>query len=89
MLTARALATAAFVIGFLANGPTGQDLSQYRNFALGKRLGLGLNPRRRRPAEAKMIHQRPAVLQDTGMETVGLGSGIHVGLNGSGRKDRL
>jgi hypothetical protein len=38
MLTARALATAAFVIGFLANGPKGQDLSQYRNFALGSDL---------------------------------------------------
>jgi hypothetical protein len=64
MMNARTLAIVAGGIVCLTRGVTGQGVSQYRNFALGSNVIsvsalAGIDP-----AEAKTIHQRPAVLQD-------------------------
>jgi hypothetical protein len=42
----------------------GQDLSKYREFSLGMSLGEVSKRIGQNPAEAKLIHQRPAVIQE-------------------------
>jgi hypothetical protein len=64
MINARTLAIVACGIVWLTRGVDGQSLSQYRNFALGSDLAAVSALAGVDPAEAKMIHQRPAVLQD-------------------------
>jgi hypothetical protein len=63
-MNAKTLAIVAGGIVCLTSGVEGQNLSQYRNFALGSDVAsvsalAGIDP-----AEAKTIHRRPAVLQD-------------------------
>jgi hypothetical protein len=64
MIKARTLATVACGIICLTRGVDGQSLSQYRNFALGSDVASVSAVAGVDPAEAKTIHQRPAVLQD-------------------------
>jgi hypothetical protein len=64
MMNARTVAMVVGGIVCLTRGVNGQSVSQYRNFALGSDMVsvsalAGIDP-----AEAKTIHQRPAVLQD-------------------------
>jgi len=64
MVNARTLATVACGIVCLARGVDGQSLSQYRNFALGSGVASVAAVAGVDPAEAKTIHQRPAVLRE-------------------------
>jgi len=64
MMNARTLAIAAFAIVFLGHGLAGRGLSQYRNFVLGSDVASVSTLAGVAPAEAKTVHQRPAVLQD-------------------------
>jgi len=64
MINARTLATVACGIVCLARGVDGQSLSQYRNFALGSGVASVAAIAGVDPAEAKTIHQRPAVLRE-------------------------
>jgi len=64
MMNARTLAIVACGIVSLTRGVDGQSLSQYRNFALGSDVASVAALAGVDPAEAKTIHQRPAVLQD-------------------------
>ena len=64
MINARTLAIVACGIVWLTSGVDGQSLSQYRNFALGSDVASVSALAGVAPAEAKTIHQRPAVLQD-------------------------
>jgi hypothetical protein len=64
MMNTRTLGIAALGIVFLAHGLAGQDLSQYRNFLLGSDMAAVSTLAGVAPAEAKTVHQRPAVLQD-------------------------
>src|SRR6188472_3186238 len=63
-MNAKTLAIVACGIVCLARGVEGQSLSQYRNFALGSDVASVAALAGVDPAEAKAIHQRPAVLQD-------------------------
>jgi hypothetical protein len=63
-MNARTLAIVACGIVSLTRGVDGQSLSQYRNFALGSDVASVAAVAGVDPAEAKTIHQRPAVLQD-------------------------
>jgi hypothetical protein len=64
MLNARAVTICAFGGVFLAQVLEGQGLSQYRNFTLRSDLAAVATLAGVTSAEAKTIHQRPAVLQD-------------------------
>jgi hypothetical protein len=64
MMNARTLAMVAYGIVCLTRGVDGQTLWQYRNFALGSDVASVAALATVDPAEAKTIHQRPAVLQD-------------------------
>ena len=64
MINARSLAIVACGIVWLTPGIDGQSLSQYRNFALGSTVASVSALAGVDPAEAKTLHQRPAVLQD-------------------------
>jgi hypothetical protein len=64
MINARTLAIVACGIVGLTGGVDGQGLAQYRNFALGSDVASVAALAGVDPAEAKTIHQRPAVLQD-------------------------
>jgi hypothetical protein len=64
MINARTLAMVACGIVCLTGEVDGQSLSQYRNFALGSNVASVSALAGVDPAEAKTIHQRPAVLQD-------------------------
>ena len=64
MMYARTLAIGAVGMVFLAHGLDGQGLAQYRNFALGSDLAAVSTLAGVASSEAKLIHQRPAVLQD-------------------------
>lgn len=64
MINARTLAIVACGIVWLTRAVDGQSLSQYRNFALGSDLAAVSALAGVDPAEAKTIHQRPAMLQD-------------------------
>ena len=60
----RTLAIVACGIVCLTRAVDGQSLSQYRNFALGSEVASVSALAGVDPAEAKTIHQRPAVLQE-------------------------
>jgi hypothetical protein len=64
MINARTLATVACGIVCLTRGVDGQSLSQYRNFAMGSGVASVAAVAGVDPAEAKTIHQRPAVLRE-------------------------
>jgi hypothetical protein len=64
MMNARTLAIVACGIVGLTRGVDGQSLSQYRNFALGSGVVSVAATAGIDPAEAKTVHQRPAVLQE-------------------------
>jgi len=64
MMNARTLAIVACGMVSLTRGVDGQSLSQYRNFALGSDVASVAALAGVDPAEAKTIHQRPAMLQD-------------------------
>ena len=64
MNNARRVGTVACGIICLARGVDGQSVSQYRNFAFGSDVASVATLARVDPAEARTIHQRPAVLQD-------------------------
>ena len=64
MINARTLATVACGIVGLTRGVDGQSLSQYRNFTLGSGVASVAAIAGVDPAEAKTIHQRPAVLRE-------------------------
>ncbi len=64
MINARTLAIVACGIVGLTRGVDGQSLSQYRNFMFGSDLASVSALARIDRADAKTIHQRPAVLQD-------------------------
>jgi hypothetical protein len=64
MTNARTLTMIACGIVCLTCEVDGQGLSQYRNFALGSNVASVSALASVDPAEAKTIHQRPAVLQD-------------------------
>jgi len=64
MISARSIAISTFWVVLSVNSIHGQDLSAYREFnfgmnlpAIAKQAGLG-------PAEAKVIHRRPALIQE-------------------------
>ena len=73
MTTTRTLATAAFVIGFFANGPEGDglsrslnatpELSTYRGFQFGTSL-LTVARHAGISAEPRIVHQRPELIQE-------------------------
>src|SRR5579864_452340 len=60
----RTVAVCAVGIACSTHALEGQDLSQYRNFQLGSDLSSVSTLSGVASSEAKMIHQRPAVLQD-------------------------
>ena len=64
MITRRALAIAVVGIAISTHGVGAQGLPNYRNFDLGSTLASISTLAGVSPAEAKTIHQRPAVLQD-------------------------
>src|SRR5688572_20491475 len=64
MMNRRTLAICGFGIVLLAHGLEGQGPSQYRNFELRSDLASVSTLAGVAPSQAKMIHQRPAVLQD-------------------------
>jgi hypothetical protein len=64
MMYARAFAICAVGIVWSAHSLRGQSLSQYRNFELGSDVASVSALAGIPSSEAKMIHQRPAVLQD-------------------------
>jgi hypothetical protein len=64
MKNARTLTTCAIGVMCLTYGLEGQGLTRYRNFELGSDLASVSTLAGIASSEAKMIHQRPAVLQD-------------------------
>ena len=63
-MNARAVAICAFALAVAPHRLDGQDLAQYRNFALGSDLAAVSDHAGVAASEAKTIHERPAVLQD-------------------------
>jgi hypothetical protein len=89
MMNARTVAMVVGGIVCLTRGVNGQSVSQYRNFALGSDMVsvsalAGIDP-----AEAKTIHQRPAVAPGPRMETFAMGGWLKCQLSGSRRADPL
>jgi hypothetical protein len=64
MMNARRLAIVVGAIVCLTRAVDGQSLSYYRNFALGSNVASVAALANVDPAEAKTLHERPAVLQD-------------------------
>src|SRR5712692_7247017 len=64
MMNARTIAICAFGLVLLTHGLDGKGLAQYRNFELKSDLATIYTLAGVPSSEAKMIHQRPAVLQD-------------------------
>ena len=64
MMNARTLATCAIATVLLTFGVKGQGLAQYRNFELKSDLATVSTLVGVPASEAKLIHQRPAVMQD-------------------------
>src|SRR5688572_15402008 len=64
MYVARALAVLAFS-AVLSNGPVNaQDFSRYRFFQLGSSLSSVAQAANMGPSDARVIHQRPALIQE-------------------------
>src|SRR5689334_9163204 len=64
MMNARTLAIVVCGVVSMTRGVNGQSVSGYRNFALGSGVATVAGLAGVDPAEAKTIHERPAVLQD-------------------------
>jgi hypothetical protein len=64
MMNARTLTICAFGIALLGQGLDAQDLSRYRAFDMGSSVASVSASTGVAPSEVKMIHERPAVLQD-------------------------
>lgn len=64
MMNARTLAICAFGIALMGHRLEGQDLSRYRTFELRNDLASVSTLTGVATSEARMIHERPAVLQD-------------------------
>jgi hypothetical protein len=64
MMNARTIAVCAVGIVLLTHGLDGQGLAQYRNFELKSDLAAVSTLTGVPASQAKMIHQRPAVMQD-------------------------
>ena len=64
MKTMRRLVLCLFVLLLMAPLLRGQDLSKYRGFSFGMSLAELSNPVDLRPLQAKLIHKRPALIQE-------------------------
>lgn len=64
MKTAHKLAVCVFGIVCATRGVEAQDLSHYRNFELGSDIDAVATTAHLAPADAKTLHQRPALLQN-------------------------
>ncbi|OLD15535.1 MAG: hypothetical protein AUJ01_12060 [Acidobacteria bacterium 13_1_40CM_3_65_5] len=64
MMNPRTLAVGAFALLLSAQSLEGQGRAQYRDFQLGGNLASVATLAGIAPSEAKMIHQRPALMQD-------------------------
>lgn len=60
----RAALAALVAVGTLAAATAGEDLSRYRDFQLGTDLTAVARKAGVNPSQAKVIHQRPALIQD-------------------------
>jgi hypothetical protein len=64
MINTRTFATCALGLVLLTHGVDGQTVAQYRNFELGVNVAAVSALTGLATSEAKIIHQRPALLQD-------------------------
>ena len=64
MISLRRVAIPVFLIVLSASLIHAQDLSSYRDFQFGMSLGAVAKQAGMNPAEAKMLHQRPATIQE-------------------------
>ncbi len=64
MISLRRVAVPVFLIAFSVSLIRAQDLSKYRNFQFGMNLGAVAIQAGMNPAEAKTLHQRPALIQE-------------------------
>jgi hypothetical protein len=64
MISVRLLALVAFGVVLSGSGVNAQDLSRYRNFELGSRLSSVVTMSGARPADVKVVHRRPAMIQE-------------------------
>ncbi len=70
------LAAILLGIGAVASAPA-QDLSRYRDFQFGENLGAVAKQAVMEPSEAKLLHSRPALMQDLAWRPQPLGSSSH------------
>ena len=64
MISTRSLAVPLFWAVLSAPLMWGQDLSRYREFQFGMNLESLAKQTNVKPSEAKMLHQRPAMIQE-------------------------
>src|SRR5438034_10209166 len=64
MISTRSLAIPLFWAVLSAPLMCGQDLSRYREFQFGMNLDSLAKQTNVKPSEAKMLHQRPAMIQE-------------------------
>ena len=64
MISLRRVAVPVFLIALSASLIRAQDLSSYRDFQFGMNLGAVAMQAGMNPAEAKTLHQRPALIQE-------------------------
>ena len=67
MIRLRNVAISVFGAVITAAPTYSQDLSRYREFQLGTNLPAVAKQIRVKPSDAKVIHERPAVIQESGM----------------------
>ena len=60
----RSALTSVLLFGVMSAAPLAKDLSRYRNFQLGTDLPTIAKQAGVRPSEAKVVQQRPALIQD-------------------------
>lgn len=64
MSTSRSALTAFLVCGVMSAATVAGDLSKYRNFQLGTDLSIVAKQAGADPSQAKVIHRRPALIQE-------------------------
>jgi hypothetical protein len=64
MISARIFAISISWIALLAPLTAAADLSSYREFQFGMKLPAAIKQLGMNPSEVKVVHQRPALLQD-------------------------
>lgn len=64
MISVRLLAVVAFGVMLSARALDAQDLSRYRDFALGSSVSSVATMSGARTADIKVVHQRPAIIQE-------------------------